>query len=350
TSLADRFPALENVVYQKGLGSIADKSRRVMQLAARIAEETGTNAAAASRAAELGKCDLVTGMVGEFPGLQGTMGRYYAMASGEDAEVATAIEQQYQPRFAGDDLPSSAEGRAVSLAERLDTLAGAFALGKKPTGNRDPFGLRRSALGIVRICVESRLDLAIDELVDRAIELQPVASSDTAEVHAFVLERLRSYALDRLGVNSDMFAAVRARNPATLVDFADRLLAVRDFVALEAAAALAAANKRIGNILRQADLDTSGVVDEALLSDRAEAALHAAVSEAQSAVTPLIERRAYGEALARLAELRPSVDAFFDDVMVMADEPAVRLNRLRLLSSLREQFLQVADVSRLAIK
>ena len=238
----------------------------------------------------------------------------------------------------------------MSLAERLDTLAGAFALGKKPSGNRDPFGLRRSALGIVRMCVESRLDLDIAGLVDYAVELQPVTAAAGVEIYPFVLERLRGYAVDRLGVNQEVFAAVRQRDPATFVDFADRLLAVREFVELESAPALAAANKRIANILRQADLDTTGAVDESLLDERAEKALHARLTEAEHAIGPMIEGRAYTEALGRLADLRPAVDAFFDDVMVMADEPSVRLNRLRLLASLREQFLRVADVSRLAIK
>ncbi len=348
--LADRLPSLEKVVYQKGLGSVADKSRRVATLAAGIAEETGADINAATRAAELGKCDLVTGMVGEFPELQGTMGRYYAAKSDEDPRVAAAIEEQYQPRFAGDALPGSPEGRAVSLAERLDTLAGAFALGKKPSGNRDPFGLRRNALGIVRICLESRLDLDVAELVDRAVELQPVESATGEEVFAFIVDRLRGYALDHFDVTAEMFAAVRERQPRSLVDFADRLLAVRAFVGLESAASLAAANKRIGNILRQAGFEGSGSINAALLGDAAEKALHEALSEAKRDVAPLVEERRYAEALGRLAELRSKVDAFFDDVMVMADDSDVRQNRLALLATLREQFLRVADLSRLVIK
>ena len=348
--LADRLPALENVVYQKGLGSVADKSRRVAELAAQIAGDTGADAASATRAAELGKCDLVTGMVGEFPELQGTMGRYYAEKSDEDLRVAAAIEEQYQPRFAGDVLPDSAEGRAVSLAERLDTLAGAFALGKKPSGNRDPFGLRRNALGIVRICVECRLDLDLAKLVAQAVELQPAESDAGDEIYAFIVDRLRGYAIDQFDVSAKMFAAVRERKPGSLVDFADRLLAVREFVGLESAAALAAANKRIANILRQAEVETAGPIDESLLEDPAEKALAAALADAEQDVGPLLEKRSYAEALGRLAGLRSSVDAFFDDVMVMADDPAVRNNRLYLLATLREQFLRVADVSRLAIK
>ncbi len=348
--LADRLPALDRVVYQKGLGSVGDKSRRVAQLAARIAESTGADVASATRAAELGKCDLVTGMVGEFPELQGTMGRYYASKAGEDPRVAAAIEEQYQPRFAGDAIPASAEGRAVSLAERLDTLAGAFALGKKPSGNRDPFGLRRNALGIVRICIEARLDLDIVTLVGFAVELQPVESTVGDAVVDFIVDRLRAYALDHFEVSAEMFAAVRERQPRSLVDFADRLLAVREFVGLESAESLAAANKRIANILRQAGVDVAGTVDESLLADTAEKALHGALVEADHAVSPLIEERTYAGALSRLAELRTHVDLFFDEVMVMADDEAVRRNRLALLATLREQFLRVADVSRLAIK
>ncbi len=348
--LADRLPSLEKVVYQKGLGSVADKSRRVAKLAARIAEAIGADVSAATRTAELGKCDLVTGMVGEFPELQGTMGRYYAARSDEDPRVAAAIEEQYQPRFAGDELPASAEGCVVSLAERLDTLAGAFALGKKPSGNRDPFGLRRNALGIVRICLEARLDLDVADLVDSAVELQPVESAAGEEVFAFIVDRLRGYALDHFDVTAEMFAAVRERLPRSLVDFADRLLAVREFVGLESAASLAAANKRIGNILRQAEFEGAGSIDASLLADAAEKALHAALADAEGDIAPLVEKRDYAEALGRLAELRPSVDAFFDDVMVMANDADVRQNRLALLATLREQFLRVADVSRLVIK
>lgn len=349
-SLGDRVPTLEKVVYQKGLGSVADKSRRVAAIAGRIAEAIGAEVEATTRAAEIGKCDLVTGMVGEFPELQGTMGRYYAGRSGEPERVAVAIEEQYQPRFSGDRLPASGEGRAVSLAERLDTLAGAFALGKKPSGNRDPFGLRRAALGVVRICIEGELDLDLVELANFASELQPVEKSVGGDIVDFLIDRLRGYAMDRFEVTAEMFDAVRERSPSSLLDFAARLLAVREFVGHESAEALAAANKRIANILRQADFDGTGELDSRLLEDAAESKLSEAVSDARLAVGPLIDDRDYASALAKLAELRPSVDAFFDDVMVMADDAAVRRNRLLLLSGLRALFLRVADVSRLAIK
>ena len=349
-SLGDRLPTLEKVVYQKGLGSVADKSRRVAVLAGRIAGAIGADVDAATRAAEIGKCDLVTGMVGEFPELQGTMGRYYAGRSGESEPVAIAIEEQYQPRFSGDRLPASLEGQAASLAERLDTLAGAFALGKKPSGNRDPFGLRRAALGVVRICIEGELDLDLADLANLASELQPVEKVVGGDVVEFLIDRLRGYAMDRFKVTAEIFDAVRERSPASLLDFAARLLAVREFVSHESAEALAAANKRIANILRQAEFDGSGEVDPGLLEDAAESKLSVAIDDARLVVSPLIDDREYASALARLAELRPSVDAFFDDVMVMADDEAVRRNRLQLLSGLRDLFLRVADVSRLAIK
>lgn len=350
-SLGDRLPTLEKVVYQKGLGSVADKSRRVAALAGRIADSIGADVDAATRAAEIGKCDLVTGMVGEFPELQGTMGRYYANRSGEDAGVAAAIEEQYQPRFSGDRLPASGEGRAVSLAERLDTLAGAFALGKKPSGNRDPFGLRRAALGIVRICIEGELDIDMVELSRSASELQPIDKEVGGDIVEFLVDRLRGYAMDRFSVTAEMFDAVRERSPASLLDFASRLLAVREFVKHESAESLAAANKRIANILRQAEFDGGGAagVSSDLLAETAESSLASAIDDARSSVGPLIDERDYAAALTRLAELRPSVDAFFDDVMVMVDDEAVRRNRLQLLAGLRDLFLRVADVSRLAI-
>lgn len=348
-SLGDRLPTLEKVVYQKGLGSVADKSRRVAALAGQIAESTGADVDAATRAAEIGKCDLVTGMVGEFPELQGTMGRYYADRSGESAGVAAAIEEQYQPRFSGDRLPASGEGRAVSLAERLDTLAGAFALGKKPSGNRDPFGLRRAALGIVRICIEGELDIDMVELARFASELQPIDKEVGGDIVEFLTDRLRGYAMDRFTVTAEMFDAVRERSPVSLLDFSARLLAVREFVNHESAESLAAANKRIANILRQAEFDGAADVDSDLLAETAESSLASAIDDARSSVGPLIDERDYAGALTRLAELRPSVDAFFDDVMVMVDDEAVRRNRLQLLAGLRDLFLRVADVSRLAI-
>jgi glycyl-tRNA synthetase beta chain len=350
--LQDRLPALEKVVYQQGLGSTADRSRRVSRLAGMIAGRIGADVALAERAGLLAKCDLLTGMVGEFPELQGTMGRYYAEAGGEEPELAAAIEEQYWPRFAGDRIPLSAAGRCLAVADKLDSLCGIFAIGKKPSGNRDPFGLRRSALGIVRVCVEAPLDIDIAELVAEAIKLQPAdGDADVEEgVYEFIVERLRAYVMDGLGVSAEMFEAVRVRRPLSLVDFVDRLQAVRSFVDLESATSLAAANKRIGNILRQAEFDGDQELREDLLADPAELDLFTEIRSAEKDVGPMVRARSYGETLTRLAALRSPVDRFFDDVMVMVDDEELRLNRLALLSRLRNLFLDVADISRLAIK
>ena len=350
--LEDRLPALENVVYQRGLGSIADKSRRVSRLAGVLAGELGVDVSSAERAGLLSKCDLLTGMVGEFPELQGTMGRYYAESDGESAEVAAAIEQQYWPRFSGDRTATSGAGQCVAVAEKLDTLCGIFSIGKKPSGNRDPFGLRRSALGLVRTSLEARLDVDIRELIVMALELQPGddAAEDVDAVYDFIVDRLLAWVMEHHGVSAEMFESVRERRPASLVDFLDRLIAVRSFVELASASSLAAANKRIGNILRQAEFDDAQEIDETLLSEPAEARLFSSMTAAKVDVAPLIGSRFYTEALARLADLREPVDRFFDDVMVMVDDERVRSNRLALLAELRDQFLDVADISRLAIK
>jgi glycyl-tRNA synthetase beta chain len=310
-------------------------------------------AADAERAARLAKCDLTTGMVGEFPELQGTMGRYYALASGETAEVAEAIGEQYLPRFSGDRLPVSGAGQVLALADKLDNLAGAFALGKKPSGNRDPFGLRRAALGIVRIAVERRLDFELPAILGGALAAQPIAHADGEalgrDLYDFVVERMRTWYSDREGMKSEIFESVLARRPASLLDFDERLGAVTRFVALEPAAALAAANKRIANILRQVDYDAPAALDPELVTEPGEKALWTALKAADEDVRPMLERRAYADMLERLAGLRDSVDGFFDTVMVMTDDDARRRNRLALLSQLRGLFLEVADVSRLSI-
>lgn len=351
--LADRRDALREVVYQQGLGSLYDRSERLAAIALRLADAQGLEAADAERAARLSKCDLTTGMVGEFPELQGTMGRYYALSSGERAEVAEAVGEQYLPRFAGDRLPESDAGQVLALADKLDNLAGAFALGKKPSGNRDPFGLRRSALGIVRIAVEKRLDFELPAILETALRAQPVNALDTArlsrDLYDFVVERMRTWYSDRQGMKAEVFDSVLARRPASLVDFDARLNAVMRFVGLEPAEALAAANKRIANILRQADYDTPAGVDMALVTEPGEKALWAALKAADEDVRPMLERRAYADMLERLSGLRDSVDSFFDTVMVMTEDDALRRNRLALLSALRGLFLEVADVSRLSI-
>jgi glycyl-tRNA synthetase beta chain len=350
--LSARQETLREVVYQRGLGSMYDKAQRTANLAAEMATRLAVDPGVVVRAASLAKCDLVTGMVGEFPELQGIMGRYYALADGEPPAVAEAIAEHYLPRFSGDELPVTGEGRVLAVADRLDTLAGIFAIGKKPSGNRDPFGLRRAALGIVRVLVECELDLDLKALIASAVDAQPSSSEDdiAADVYEFIAERLRRYFLDRDSeLATETFDAVLARAPSSLVDFDRRLAAVQSFIALEPAASLAAANKRVANILRQAEIDTAGKVKTKLLSEPAEAALAEAVNAAADTVAPLLEARHYTEALSELANLREPVDRFFDDVMVMVDDKATRNNRLALLSQMRALFLDVADISRLSI-
>jgi glycyl-tRNA synthetase beta chain len=349
--LGDRVADLAGVVYQKGLGSLQDKVARVAVIAAALAARLGIDKQTVVRAAELAKCDLLTGMVAEFPELQGTMGRYYAELSGEPAEVCAAIGEHYLPRFAGDDLPQGETGCVLAIADRLDTLAGVFSLGRKPSGNRDPFGLRRAALGVIRIVIEQRLDIDITGFIRIAVDQQPVNGMDAAavsdELYAFFIDRLRGYLLEQdATLTAEMFAAVRARNPQSLLDFSKRIIAVQKFMQLDAAVSLAIANKRTANILRQADSMESGV-NTGLLSEAAELGLHEAMQKSRSAVAPLLERRSYTEALELLAGLREPVDRFFDDVMVMADDEAVRNNRLALLAELRLLFLDIADISRL---
>ena len=353
-TLAARAETLRDVVYQRGLGSLFDKSARIATIAGAIAAAIDVDASNVERAARLCKCDLLSGMVGEFPELQGTMGRYYAIADSEPGAVAQAIGEQYLPRFAGDELPATIDGRILAVADKLDTLAGVFSIGKKPSGNRDPFGLRRSALGIVRILIECDLDIDLKAIIAEAVAAQPRGKGDSVELgealYEFITDRLRRYFLDRdSDLNTETFDAVLARKPASLVDFERRLGAVQAFVKLEPAESLAAANKRIANILRQAEYDGSAKVRKKLLADDAEKALWAAVTEAKETVGPMIEKRDYTEALTRLAELRSTVDTFFDDVMVMVDDDSLKNNRLAILAELRALFLEIADISRLSV-
>jgi glycyl-tRNA synthetase beta chain len=359
--LATRQEALARVSYQAGLGSYAQKSRRLEQLAVLLAGALGAPLDSCARAAALAKCDLLTGVVGEFPELQGTMGGYYARHDGESAEVATAISEQYLPRHAGDDLPRSPAGRVLAIADKLDTLVGSFALGQKPIGTKDPFGLRRAALGILRISLESGLDLDLPALVAAALatlgpDLAPPAAEarsrpDSAtvarEVHDYLLERLRALYLDaRPGLTPEMIDAVVAKRPASPLDFAARLTALEAFLARPEAASLTLANKRIANILKKTAAPPARL-HASLYAEPAERALGAALARLEAPVRARVERREYGAALAELASLRASVDAFFDQVLVMADDPALRANRLALLAALRELFLLIADLSRL---
>jgi glycyl-tRNA synthetase beta chain len=353
-TLASRIEQLRDVVYQRELGSLYDKSTRTAVIARAICEQLMVPADTAERAAMLAKCDLLTGMVGEFPELQGTMGQYYAAADGEAAAIADAVGEQYLPRFAGDQLPASFAGQALAVADKLDTIAGIFALGKKPGGNRDPFALRRAALGIVRILIECELDVDLNKLISAAVAVQPKheqsATEAASEIYSFITDRLRNYLKDREpGLATETFDAVLLREPASLLDFSRRVAAVQSFVALKEAASLAAANKRIANILKKAELDTAGQVIKKHLVDVAEVTLHAALEESAATVRPLLQQRQYAEALKSLAALKDPVDRFFDEVLVMADDKALRTNRLALLAELRELFLEVADISRLSI-
>ena len=350
--LEARRPMLKNVTFQAKLGSLHDKTERVSRLAVRIAESTSGDAALARRAAELSKCDLLTLMVGEFPELQGLMGNYYAAADGEPAEVCAALEEQYWPRFAGDRVPQTRTGIALSLADKLDTLAGIFAIGQKPSGTRDPFGLRRAALGVLRTILERELDVDLRQLVESAVAAQPVEKKPEVveEVWTYIVERLRSSYLEGDGaraVTTEMFDAVVASRTQSVLDMDLRLRALERFLKMSEAESLAAANKRIVNILRKAPGDLTGAVDTSRLQDGAERQLFEHVLSMERAVNPLFARREYAQALTQLASLRDDVDRFFDSVMVMAEDADVRANRLGLLLRLRGLFLQFADLSRL---
>ena len=347
--LAARMETLKHVVFQQQLGTLDEKSGRVAQLARFIAEQLHGPVDGADRAARLAKCDLMTQMVQEFPELQGIMGRYYALHDQESPEVAQALEEHYLPRFAGDRLPVTATGRIVALADRLDTLTGIFAIGQAPSGAKDPFALRRAALGVLRILIEGQLDLDLPKLLDHSAAnfdktIRAAHAVDT--VFAFVMERLRSYYLDQ-GLRPDTFEAVLDCRPTRPLDFDRRVRAVHAFRELPEAASLTAANKRIRNILRKVDTVLPFAVQPDLLMADAEQALAGRLVELSSEVMPLMEAGLYGEALNRLAHLREPVDAFFDQVLVMAEDAAVRDNRIALLNELSSLFLRVADFSRL---
>ena len=363
--LAARREGLDKVTFQAKLGSLGDKTKRIRSLASEIAaglqkgeaQQDGSNPrAAAERAAELCKCDLLTSLVGEFPELQGVMGGYYARADGEAPEVATAIREHYLPRGAGDALPSTDTGVAVSVADKLDTLAGIFAIGQKPTGAKDPFGLRRAAIGILRTLIEKRIDVDLRGLIERAVALQPVQSEKVAdEIYEYVMERLRAYYLEgtapttnaQRAITTEMFDAVLATQPRSPLDFDARLHALSAFLQMPEATSLTAANKRIANILRKSDNVASTEVDIEALRENAEIRLFDAVRGLRESVSAATARREYTAALGQLAQLRPAVDGFFDQVMVNAEDPKLRANRLALLAGLRGLFGGVADLSRL---
>lgn len=348
-TLASRLPLLGNIVFQQQLGTVEQKSRRVAALSDFIAGELGADAQACNRAALLAKCDLLTNMVSEFPELQGIMGSYYARNDGESDLVADAITEQYMPRFAGDALPSGITGAVLAIAEKIDTMCGLFAIGQPPTGSKDPFALRRAALGVLRILVEKSLDLDLLETVRRSLAIYTqqgvtVPPTTAQQVFDFMLERFRAW-YQAEGVSSEVFQSVMELKPERPLDFSRRVNAVNKFSQLPDSASLAAANKRVSNILQKQQGALAADFDQTLLTEAAEKALAAAIVRLSAEVTPLFDAGQYTQGLEKLAALKPEVDRFFEDVLVMADDAAVRDNRLALLNQLRALFLRVADIS-----
>ncbi|WP_337221427.1 glycine--tRNA ligase subunit beta [Vibrio cholerae] len=344
--LVDRLPLLENAIFQQQLGTIKDKTDRITELAGYIAEQIGADVEKSKRAGLLAKCDLMTSMVFEFTDTQGVMGMHYARHDGEAEEVAVALNEQYMPRFAGDELPSRGVSAAVAMADKLDTIVGIFGIGQAPKGS-DPFALRRASLGVLRILVEYGYQLDLVDLIAKAKSLfgnRLTNANVEQEVIEFMLGRFPTWYQDA-GFSIDIIQAVLARNPTKPADFDQRVKAVSHFRALEEAEALAAANKRVGNILAKYDGELGEEIDLALLQEDAEKALAEAVEIMAEALEPAFATGNYQEALSKLAGLRAPVDAFFDNVMVMADDEALKKNRLTQLNKLRNLFLQIADIS-----
>ena len=339
---------LQSVIFQAKLGNLYEKAERMAKLAAYIADTLQVDADCARRAGLLAKADLMTDMVGEFPELQGIMGSYYARNDGEQADIVAAISEHYQPRFAGDDLPNSAIACSVALADKVDTLVGIFSIGQAPTGDKDPFALRRAAIGILRIIVEKHLPLDLTALLQHAFAAYtcPLSNPDAVTQSVdFIFERMRAWYSEQ-GIQADTFAAVLARRPVAPLDFHLRIEAVTQFRSLAQAQALAAANKRVSNILtKQAGDQTDLTIQTDLLIETAEKTLAAAIDSKKHVVTPLLLKQQYSEALCELASLQQPIDDFFDRVMVMVDDPALKANRIALLAQLRQLFLQVADIS-----
>ena len=344
--LVDRLPRLETVLFQQQLGTLKDKTDRIEQLAGEIAKQIGADEAKAKRAGLLSKCDLMTNMVFEFTDTQGVMGMHYARHDGEDEEVAVALNEQYMPRFAGDELPKSLVASAVALADKFDTLTGIFGIGQAPKGSADPFALRRAALGALRIIVEKNLPLDLEDLVKKSAALfgdKLTNKNVVADVVDFMLGRFRAWYQDE-GIAVDVIQAVLARHPTRPADFDARVRAVSHFRTLDSAEALAAANKRVSNILAKADA-AIGEINLTACVEPAEKALAEAVLALRTEVQPLIAQGDYTAVLDKLANLRAPVDSFFDNVMVNAEDPALRQNRLAILNTLQDLFLQVADIS-----
>jgi len=348
-TLESNREATKKIIFQQQLGTLFEKTERVSKLAGFIANEIGADKQQAIRAAELSKCDLLSNMVQEFPELQGIMGSYYAKHDKETDAVAAAMQEQYQPAFAGDVIPTGEIGKVLSLADRLDTIMGIFAIDMKPTGSKDPFSLRRAALGALRIIIEGNLNLDLKALLNEAakgLADKVDASNAVNDAFAFIMERLKAYYQDQ-GINSDTVNSVASLNPTHPLDFDQRLKAVAAFKKLPEAETLAAANKRISNILKKIDGKITSDVNESLLTEDAEKILYKAIQDQQSKIAPLYANGDYSTALSSLAVLREDVDNFFDNIMVMDEDTALKNNRLALLSQLRALFLEVADLSRL---
>ena len=352
--LTSRKKDLSKVVYQKELGSLFDKSQRVSKIAKHLSIQLNLNFENVSRAALLAKCDLLTGMVGEFPSLQGIMGYHYASADKEKEEVALAIRDHYKPRFAGDQIPKTIDGMLLAISDKLDTLSGLFSCGKKPSGNRDPFGLRRSALGLIRILIEGNLDVDLKNLIDFSLEVQPKNKKYNAkvnqEIYEFIVERLRGYLLSQdSSLKNETFDAVLFKQPSSILDFQKRIKAVHMFTKFEKAESLISANKRIANILKKNNFVDKISIDRKLLDLKVEITLFEALNDTRNKIKPMLKKQNYTEILNELTKLHEPIDHFFDKVMVMVDEKDIRENRFALLSELRHQFLNVADISRLSI-
>jgi glycyl-tRNA synthetase beta chain len=345
--LAARLPSLDTILFQQQLGTIGDKSKRIEHLAGYIADKIGANAIDAKRAGLLSKCDLLTNLVFEFPETQGVTGMYLALHDNENLVVATAINEQYMPRFAGDQLPSSLEAAAVAIADKIDTLVGIFGIGQHPKGDKDPFALRRAAIGVLRIIVEKQLPLDLVELAQEAVKLYAdklTHQQVMTDVVNFMQGRFRAWYQER-NYAIDTIQAVLARNPTRPIDFDARVKAVTHFRTLDAASALAAANKRVSNILAKADITIPDTVNHDLLQDNAEQQLAKTLMNLTDKLAPYFTQGNYQQALIELATLREPIDKFFDDVKVMDDDPQIKLNRLALLAQLQGLFLKVADIS-----
>ncbi|MEC9300010.1 MAG: glycine--tRNA ligase subunit beta [Pseudomonadota bacterium] len=349
-SLESRLQQLNTVIFQEKLGTIYEKSQRVAALTTAIAERIGADSTLCSRAATLAKCDLLTLMVGEFADLQGLMGFYYALHDGEPEELAQALNEQYMPRFSGDSLPNSKTGIALALADKLDSIVGIFGIGQPPTGSKDPFALRRSAIGVLRIIVEKELDLDLLYCIEQAVsgfEEANLAQNTAEEVFEFMLERFKAWFMDK-EITVEEFQSVFVVRPTRPLDFHLRILAVHNFNLLPESASLAEANKRVSNLLAKQNFNAEDTaVKEELLQEPAEKALHRELVDKILEVAPLLEKGLYKEGLQTLASLKISVDTFFDEVLVVCEDASLRENRLALLQQLRYLFLQTADISHL---